>query len=541
MNSNPAALRESTVETSYVQRRLGRVGALMAAIGVSISLIELGFGDQGLDQLRQPSDWFATSSSLCWAALWLLCKFVPMRARTLRIVEAICIGGAIGAVALAGRLGPIEQLTAEVDGSVVRSVEFVFGQRLSSLSVIIAMALAMAARAALVPTSPRHTAALTAVVGLPLVLVWFVDHRMFALPLGVDAAGHSQVIAGVAGVWWSITTVVCYVIARVVHGLRVEMLAARRLGQYTLEEKLGEGGMGEVYHARHARLRRPTAIKLLPVARSSLADVARFEDEVQATAKLTHPNTVTIFDYGRTDDGVFYYAMEYLHGLTLDGVVDADGPQPASRVIKILEQAAGALQEAHDLGLVHRDIKPGNIMLARRGTDPDTVKVLDFGLVRSVDRNRDGAVADSKMLVGTPLYMAPEVLQRDEELGPLADIYALGAVGYFLLTGTHVFPATNAVELYAHHLHTEPEPPADRLAGPVPDDLGATIMRCLAKRPGERPGGAAALVEQLRRCKDRGGWTSRDAEEWWRRHEDRIRSDAASPVVGRLTVAANQG
>ena len=549
--SNSATAHRLTVETGYVQSRLGRVGALMALVGAFISIVQLTLGDDGLAQLREPSDWFAILSTLCWAALWLSCKFVPMRARTLRIVEALCIGGAMTAVAVAGRLGPIEQFVTltgpELGDDVALSVRLFLSERLSSLSVIVAMALAMAARAALVPTSPRHTALLTAAVGLPLILVWIIHIELFAIPpdpgvpalyveKGVDSGA---VIAVLAALWWFITTAVCYVISRVVHGLRVEMLAARKLGQYTLEEKLGEGGMGEVYRARHSRLRRPTAIKLLPVARSSVADVARFEAEVQATAELTHPNTITIFDYGRTDAGVFYYAMEHLDGATLGDVVDADGPQPPARVIKILEQAAGALQEAHEAGLIHRDIKPANIMLARQGTDPDTVKVLDFGLVRSIDRKSDGALTQAGTLLGTPLYMAPEVIHSDDAAGPLADIYALGAVGYFLLSGTHVFSGANLVELCAHHLHTEPEALADRLGRPVAGDLTATVMQCLSKQPADRPGGATGLIEQLQQCKDHGDWTTREAAEWWQRHRSALSNPrTASKVTRTLTIAA---
>lgn len=521
----------------------------MTLVGIFIAMLELGLGGPGFEQ--QPSDLFATGSTLCWAALWLICGLVPMRARTLRIVEALCIGGAITSVALAGHLGPIEHFVTldgpELGNDVALSVGLSLSQRLSSLSVIVAMALAMAARAALVPTSPRYTALLTAGVGLPLIFVSTIHADLFASPpdpgfpaLYLEEGFDSgAVIAGVAAVWWLITTAVCYVISRVVHGLRVEMLAAKRLGQYTLEEKLGEGGMGEVYRARHNRLRRPTAIKLLPAARSSVADVARFEAEVQATAELTHPNTITIFDYGRTDAGVFYYAMEHLDGATLADVVEAGGPQPPARVIKILEQAAGALQEAHEAGLVHRDIKPANIMLAPQGTDPDTVKVLDFGLVRSIDSKNDGTLSQADTLVGTPLYMAPEVIRSDDAAGPLTDIYALGAVGYFLLTGTHVFSGANLVELCAHHLHTEPEALADRLARPVPGDLAAIIMQCLSKQPVDRPGGASALIERLQRCQNHGEWTTREAAQWWQRHPGALGIPSkASKAAGTLTIAA---
>jgi serine/threonine-protein kinase len=528
----------------------------MAAVIAFIQVAQAVLGDEGLGELSQPSYWVAAFSGLCWAALWLACKLVPMRARTLRIVEAVCIGGAVTALAVVTRLSPVEMFVAldgpELGNDEALSLTLLMTQRLSSLSVLIAMALAMAARAALVPTSPRHTAVLTGGVGIPLILVWVVHIDLFAIPANPgtpelylsQGAGPGVTIAIVAVIWWLITTAVCYVISRVVHGLRVDVLAARKMGQYTLEEKLGEGGMGEVYRARHSRLRRPTAVKLLPVSRSSEQAVKRFEDEVQLTATLTHPNTITIFDYGRTNDGIFYYAMELLRGATLGQVVSIDGPQPAARVIKIIEQTAGALQEAHAAGLIHRDIKPANIMLTRQGNDPDAAKVLDFGLVRSINRGEDDAVTQDGNIVGTPLYMAPEAITAADSVGPLGDIYALGAVGYFLLTGTHVFSGANLVEMCAHHLHTEPEAIADRLGRPVDGDLETAVMQCLAKRPEDRPQGAAALITLLRRCKDHGGWTSEDAEAWWERNQpalDDLRSDdqpiAAASAAHTFTVS----
>lgn len=556
MGKGASSAPSRSVDTGYVQSRLGRVGALMAAVFCFIQIVQAVLGDEGLGELRRSSYWVAAFSGLCWAALWLACKRAPMRARTLRIVEAVCIGGAVTALAVVGRLSPVEMFV-EMDGpelgnDVALSVRLFLNQRLSSLSVLIAMALAMATRAALVPTSPRHTAVLTGGVGIPLILVWVIHIDLFAIPAdpGTPEFYLSQgaipgvVTATVVAIWWLITIAVCYVISRVVHGLRVEVLAARKLGQYTLEEKLGEGGMGEVYRARHSRLRRPTAVKLLPVSRSSEQAVKRFEAEVQLTAALTHPNTITIFDYGRTNDGIFYYAMELLPGATLGQVVSIDGPQPAARVIKIIEQAAGALQEAHAAGLIHRDIKPANIMLTRQGIDPDAVKVLDFGLVRPVNRADDDAVTQDGNLVGTPLYMAPEAITAADSVGPLSDIYALGAVGYFLLTGTHVFSGANLVEMCAHHLHTEPESIADRLGRPVAGDLETTVMQCLAKRPEDRPEGAAALIRLLHRCKDHGGWTPEDSEAWWERNQpalDDLRSGdrptAAASAAHSFTVS----
>jgi len=204
----------------------------------------------------------------------------------------------------------------------------------------------------------------------------------------------------------------------------------RRLGQYTLERKIGAGGMGIVYRASHAMLRRPTAIKLLPPDRAGEASIARFEREVQMTAQLSHPNTVAIYDYGRTPEGVFYYAMEYLDGINLEDLVRTYGAQPAGRVLAILDQVCGALAEAHERGLVHRDIKPANIILTERGGEPDVAKVVDFGLVKPIVTDDPRLTMSMPgVMTGTPLYLSPESLTSPESGDPRSDLYALGAVG----------------------------------------------------------------------------------------------------------------
>src|SRR4029450_12284675 len=217
--------------------------------------------------------------------------------------------------------------------------------------------------------------------------------------------------------------------------------------------------MGVVYRARHALLRRPTAVKLLPPDKAGEQSIARFEREVQLTAALSHPNTVTIFDFGRTPEGLFYYAMELLDGAPLDVVVDLDGAQPPERVLHVLDGAAGALGEAHEIGLIHRDVKPANIILCKQGGVFDVPKVLDFGLVKDLTAG-EASLTGSATLAGTPLYMAPEAITAQRAMDARSDLYSLGAVGYFLATGTHVFPGRNAVEVLGHHLHTMPERPS---------------------------------------------------------------------------------
>ncbi len=304
-------------------------------------------------------------------------------------------------------------------------------------------------------------------------------------------------------------------IARQQRALQKATLAARQLGQYTLEEKLGAGGMGTVYRARHAMLRRPTAVKLLDVDKMSHEAITRFEREVQMTSALTHPNTVAVFDYGRTPEGIFYYAMEYLEGLNLDDLVKRFGPLPEARVVYILQQICGSLAEAHAAGLVHRDVKPANIVLTRRGGLHDFVKVLDFGLVKSVAGVEQAHLTNPCAVTGTPLYLSPESVRRPDEVDARTDVYALGAVGYYLLTGSPVFTGESVMEICLKHANEPPEPPSSRVGRKVSAHLETLILRCLAKAPADRPGNAAALQGELETCVVEGTWSTKDAANWW--------------------------
>lgn len=299
----------------------------------------------------------------------------------------------------------------------------------------------------------------------------------------------------------------------------------QRLGQYTLQEKIGEGGMGEVYRASHAMLRRPTAVKLLRPERSSEAAVARFEREVQMTALLTHPNTIAIYDYGRTPEGTFYYAMEYLDGVDLRQIVKLDGPQPAGRVIGALRQVCNSLTEAHEAGLVHRDIKPANVILFRRGKRPDIVKLLDFGLVQ--DEHQTVFAPDST-LAGTPAFMSPESFRTPDRVDARSDLYAVGALGYYLLTGKYVFEGPNVAEMAAQHATRIPMTPSERLGRPVDQELSDLIMQCLSKRPADRPQTAAYLSKALAACDVHKSWTREKANVWWDAFDLQI-ADGSTP------------
>ena len=339
------------------------------------------------------------------------------------------------------------------------------------------------------------------------------------------------VAIGLAALWSVIGIAISCVTSQVIYGLRRKVAQAERLGQYSLEEKIGEGGMGAVYRARHALLRRPTAIKLVLPERAGPEILARFEREVQLTASLAHPNTVSIYDYGRTPAGIFYYAMEYLDGVDLENLVDRFGPQPPARVVHILMQVAGSLGEAHAVGLVHRDVKPANIILCERRGAPDTAKVVDFGLVKDLTQlgRAKLTLSGSSSIVGTPLYLAPEAITNPEQVDARADLYALGAVGYYLLTGQPVFTGQSLLEVAAQHLHQPPVPPSARSEHPIPAALENLLLACLAKDPEHRPRSAHDVVKALKSCPV-AEWGISEASDWWREHgaAARVRGAAAS-------------
>ena len=318
--------------------------------------------------------------------------------------------------------------------------------------------------------------------------------------------------------------------------LRRRFERARKLGRYEILEKIGEGGMGKVYRARHAMLRRPTAVKLLEGATASDEAVRRFEREVQSSSSLTHPNTISIFDYGHTPDGTFYYAMEYLEGITIGELVSIDGAQPEARVLHLMRQIAASLAEAHSGGLIHRDLKPSNVMLCLRGGMLDFVKVLDFGLVRGEARSGELELTSASSLTGTPLYISPEALEAPETMTASSDVYQMGAIFYYLLTGSHVFTGESLVEILGKHLNKPPVSPSELLGHPVSPDLEELVLACLEKDPLSRPASGSALLEALEHCRIEGTWTQRDAREWWVHFEDlrTQRAEAGEETTGSL-------
>jgi tRNA A-37 threonylcarbamoyl transferase component Bud32 len=308
----------------------------------------------------------------------------------------------------------------------------------------------------------------------------------------------------------------------VINALRVEAIEARLLNQYWLVQRLGTGGMGEVYLGEHRLLKRPCAVKLIrPATAADPIELARFEREVRATARLSHPNTVEVFDYGRTDDGMFYYVMEYLRGLSLEEIVKRHGPMPPGRVIYLLEQVCGALAEAHAAGLVHRDVKPANIYASYRGGRHDVAKLLDFGLVKGPALGTSSEPTDvvrTGMIRGTPLYMSPEQITGEQVLDHRADIYALGGVAYRLLTGSPPFERDTRREVLSAHASESVLPPTSHRPD-IPADLECVVLKCLEKNPDDRYSDTERLAEALASCATAGSWDERTAAAWWHEHE----------------------
>ncbi|MGE0432494.1 MAG: serine/threonine protein kinase [Planctomycetota bacterium] len=364
---------------------------------------------------------------------------------------------------------------------------------------------------------------------------WLPDRNIGAIyEQDVDEA-WDRLLLPMRALWVVFGLVLLFVIASLV-GTRINRRLrdkisevkeeARQLGQYRLEQLIGEGGMGSVYRASHAMLRRPTAVKLVRAEHATHESLVRFEREVQMTSRLAHPNTIAVFDYGRTPDGVFYYAMELLPGLSLQQLVTQYGPQPAARVIHILVQVCGSLAEAHSVRLIHRDVKPGNLMLCNRGGVRDFVKVLDFGLVKLMPGAGISPAGDdpdqsrADYLIGTPHYMSPQQLLQPDAVDERADVWSLGAVGYYLLTGRPAVEGSGVMDVISWHMQRRmPVPPSQQPGiAPVAPDLDRLIMRCIAHDPSDRPSGMDELSEAFERCADHGRWTRSDANAWWQHH-----------------------
>ncbi|HEV7278953.1 MAG TPA: serine/threonine-protein kinase [Pirellulaceae bacterium] len=367
-----------------------------------------------------------------------------------------------------------------------------------------------------IPRTWKHAAVvLCSIAAAPLVLVAFL---LATDPLvrGAQNANVLYFVEQTLELGIAVATGVVGVAA--IHKLRREVFEARRLGQYRLGALIGQGGMGEVYLAEHQMMKRPCAIKVIrPEKTGDPTNLARFEREVRLTARLSHWNTIDIFDYGRADDGTFYYVMEYLPGLSLKQLVQRFGPICPGRTIYLLRQTCEALAEAHGAGLIHRDIKPANIFAAHRGGVYDVAKLLDFGLARPIASTLDRELTNSGSITGSPLFMSPEQA-LGEEPDERSDIYSLGAVAYHLLSGRPPFEHESPVRLIASHMHETPTALHDLLPN-VPTDLERVVMTCLQKRREDRYQTAEELLAALNECESANSWGREQAAAWWNEME----------------------
>src|SRR3954451_7311367 len=510
--SSTSTVLERGLDTSngleFVRERLALVAKTLFLVSFAFYLFLLASmvlvgGAPFLAVVKGPVAMGHLAASSTMALLWLLATRPRHSRRSL---------GALDAIGFVVAPGFLSLMTINDEGQI--------------LQVLLALTVTVMIRAILVPSRPGRTMLLTALAFLPTVIVCITRHHPTALLPGFSAS-YQKLQMTLNTVLWSILGITLATIAsRVLYGLRRQVAEASELGQYLLEEKIGGGGMGEVWRARHRLLIRPAAIKLIrqeplgAIAGEPELLVRRFEREARATAALTSPHTVQLYDFGLTEDGRLYYVMELLDGLDLETLVRQHGRWPPERVVHLLHQVCAALQDAHGNGLVHRDIKPANIVVSRAGTTFDFVKVLDFGLVkldsaRDTDRELVKLSTDDSWS-GTPGYMAPEVV-LGAATDHRVDLYALGCVAYWLLTGKMVFDGENAVQVMMKHAQAEPQRPSARIGRALPAALEALVMECLEKDPLRRPPTAEAVSDRLSSAVAE-AWTAERAEQWWARH-----------------------
>jgi serine/threonine-protein kinase len=445
-----------------------------------------------------------TTASVLTAVLW---RRPPRTVRGLRLIELVAVG-VMALLTLLLSVGPfawgfLEEAGQQPSHRGRSAYTLCYANYVSLLWFFI-----LTLYGTFIPNTWRRCAAVVAVLAASQ-LILFVVWGLWLRPPDPLAFWRSL---NVLGLWLVVSSVIAVLSCSRIEILHRQAGEARKLGQYVLKEKLGEGGMGEVYLAQHVLLRRPCALKLIrPERAGDPKHLRRFEREVQTTATLTHPNTVQVYDYGHTEDGTFYYVMEYLAGSTLEALVKQVGPLPPARAIHFLRQICGALAEAHARGLIHRDIKPGNVMICERGGIHDVAKLLDFGLVAppAGDADDDKLTQDGTV-AGTPAYLSPEQAGGEGTVDARSDIYSVGALAYSLLTGRPPFAGRTGMKLIAAHLYEAPEP-LSRRRQDVPADLEAVILRCLAKEPNARFPDAESLNAALLSCGAAGQWTARDA------------------------------
>src|SRR4051794_12269380 len=521
--SSTGTVLEMGLDTSngldFVRERLALVAKTLFLVSFAFYLFLLASmvlvgGAPFLAMVKGPVAMGHLAASSTMALLWVLATRQRVSRRSL---------GALDAIGFVVAPGFLSLMTINDEGQI--------------LQVLLALTVTVMLRAILVPSRPGRTMLLTALAFLPTVIVCITRHHPTALLPGFSASYQKQYMTLNTVLWSVLGITLATITSRVTYGLRRQVAEANELGQYVLEEKIGGGGMGEVWRARHRLLIRPAAIKLIRPQMSGAAELLlrRFEREARATAALKSPHTVQLYDFGATEDGRLYYVMELLEGVDLDTLVRQYGPLPPERVVHILRQVCSSLQDAHQNGLVHRDIKPANVVVSRAGTTFDFAKVLDFGLVKldTAGRPDDNAVnlTQDGSTSGTPAFMAPEVVLGATETDHRVDLYALGCVAYWLLTGKLVFEGGSAVEVMFHHAHTPARRPSTRSDLPIPAQLEDLVMACLEKDPGRRPATAETVSSRLDAISLEKPWTVERAERWWATHRPADRRPVADLLL----------
>ncbi|MDX2035792.1 MAG: serine/threonine-protein kinase [Isosphaeraceae bacterium] len=514
--------RSLSLQTNDLRReRLGHICVVLTLIYATLFLWNLMTLEHSLQLV-----WATMALRLAFVVLLglMLISPVPLTPKHVKWVELLLFGG----------------LTLILSAS-----QYVASRRLLLLSDevmlvafekngVLQMFTLMLLHGALVPNRPRQAAAVIVPMALlpaaALVMVMVSPEcEEFYDSLKTTEQIGSNILFLVIGAGVSIYS------AWMVNRLRRELHEAKKLGRYRLGAKIGSGGMGEVYLAEHEFLKRPCALKLI---RSDVLDnpvaKARFELEVQSAARLSHPNTIEIYDYGHDDDGTFYYVMEYLKGMTLGQLVTRFGPMPAGRVIYLFRQICAGLAEAHAMGLIHRDLKPANIFVAVRGGETDVAKVLDFGLVKDSRSAIGPQLTADQSVSGTPQFMAPEQATGKRDLDARVDIYALGCVMYYSLSGRPPFNQSSAFEVMVAHVRDVVEPLSSRCPE-IPADLEAAVMRCLSKAPDDRFLDVKALGRALAACSSAAEWDADAADRWWAGAAKSMRSslvsDSSMPTI----------
>ena len=495
-----AALRSVDDVAAVLRSRLRICGALLLPLGVVLAAVGIAAG-----VLTSVEQAFQQPPYIGWLLVWgwsdgILGLILTRPSRKvsllqLRWLEAVGIGSGVVACAAVWTLGLARIRPSTI--AVLEGMDAHLGPALLAAAGSVVSVVIMLEYAIYIPNTWKRCA----VAMLIASLLATVPDYMVMRPWNVSPAFHGTYF-GMRIFWLADAALFAVYGTRRIEALRSDVAAARKLGQYVLKSLLGAGGMGEVYMAEHAFLRRPCAVKLIrPTEHVDFTAIQRFEREVQTTATLTHPNAVQIYDYGRAEDGTFFYAMEYLPGQSLDPMVERDGPLACGRAIHLVRQVCGPLHEAHLLGLIHRDIKPSNVLVSERGVVSDVAKLLDFGLVVPMSavaaRSEETRLTQAGMIVGTPAFMSPEQV-GGEELGAASDIYSVGALLYFLVTGQPPFGNRSAGQMLAAHIYETPKPPS-ALRPEILASIDAVVLKCLAKNAGDRFSSASELEHALAR------------------------------------------